>query len=132
MSKEYKAATTLCDEILRLEPGNVTVLQFRPVLAEKIQLDADATDEDEDDEEEEGDASLSDEGVGVGGGDNERGGGQEIDGENDDDDDDDDEEEAELEVPDRYQASGIALRPLGDVTALKRSIAEHAERQRPQ
>jgi hypothetical protein len=34
MGKRYAAAAPLCDEILRLEPGNDTARQFRPLIAE--------------------------------------------------------------------------------------------------
>ena len=34
MAKQYAAAAPLCEEILRLEPGNETARQFRPLIVE--------------------------------------------------------------------------------------------------
>ena len=34
MAKQFANAAPLCDEILRLEPGNDTARQFRPLIAE--------------------------------------------------------------------------------------------------
>jgi len=109
MAQDFKQAEILCRQILMVEPSNQTVLEFLPVIREKIALDEDKeNDQDSDDSDDDTDAE-DDEGIDDGG-----------DGENDEDEDD--EEEGEQDRTSGHNPSGILLRHSGEKQSLKAKV----------
>ncbi|XP_005103914.1 glutamate-rich protein 2 isoform X2 [Aplysia californica] len=51
MKKDFKVADKLCKMILLYEPENAEALKFKPLIEEKIQLDAEAENEESDDDD---------------------------------------------------------------------------------
>ncbi len=101
MGGNYERALVLCKEVLALEPHNVTVQQFLPVIREALDLGIGGSDEDSggSDEGESADEDIPEEVAGEGavGNTNEESGGEDDDDEDDEDDEDEGDEDDEDE-----------------------------------